>query len=133
MIFYHFTSITRFLVPGTMQCEIPDEGLLPHSERADFVSCVWLTTEADPGARYPDKNCLRVTVSIRKADKNLISYRKWLQRLPKRDLSNIPHVRRSMRTWYMYFGTIPQDWTTDLDLLQGQFPWWLIQKSSDPS
>lgn len=126
MILYHYTSIFRFLVTpeaeikatGKGVCEITE--LSPRSEQVKHVSCVWLTTEGDPGAASDDRNCLQVMVRIPDTDRKLFSLRKWLRHDPvMADLSVLPEwqLRHMLRNWYMYFGTIPSNRIIGFDII----------------
>jgi hypothetical protein len=128
MILYHFSTLSRFLVPDQMECEPPQEGLLPHAERFEHVTCVWLTSDPVPGIVDPESNCLRFTVRIPDSDRHLIGYKKWLRRAkldPAALMSDEPLAVRAMRTWWLYLGTIPCANIVGFELLRGRRPWWL--------
>jgi hypothetical protein len=137
MILYHFTRLVRLyptlMVPlGEHKVEVACPELVPHAEKAEFVSCVWLTTEGTSSlVSHPGPRSLRVAVRVPDIDHKLVSFRKWLRRRridPEALMGNgtpEKHVERAMREWFLYFGTIPRELVVGFQMLPGR-PWWLM-------
>jgi hypothetical protein len=128
MILYHFSTLTRFLVPSEMECEPPQEGLTPHAVRFEHATCVWLTSDPVPGIVDPKRTCLRFTVRILDGDRRLVAYKKWMRRRkldPATLIADEPLAARAMRAWWLYFGTIPCTNIVGFELLRGRREWWL--------
>jgi hypothetical protein len=138
-ILYHFSTLARLypalVDPASGEHRVEPPELRPHAERMEFVSCVWLTTDGtsslvdDPG---PPLHSLRVAVRVPDTDRKLVSYRKWLRRVhmdPMRLLKDgMPEqfLKRALREWFLYLGTIPREWVVKVKLLPG-WPWWLVE------
>jgi hypothetical protein len=141
MLLYHFTLPARLyptlVVLGEHKVEPPE--LLPRAEQMD-VSCVWLTTEGTSSlindAGRPSS--LRVAVRVPDTDRKLVSFRKWLRREridPEALVGNgTPEkfLKRAVREWFLYLGTIPRERVLDIQMLPGQ-PWWLTDDADQTS
>jgi hypothetical protein len=88
MILDHFTRLARLyptlvVPPGEheVEVEVACPELLPHAEKAEFVSCVWLTTDGTSSlVSHPGPRSLRIAVRVPGTDRKLVSFRKWLRR-----------------------------------------------------
>ena len=73
------------------------------------------------GACFPNKRAYLITVKIPRGDRALVFWPKWARKKLDADwyeaLSRADG--RKDRTWYLYFGTIPPDWFTEIDDLRG--------------
>jgi hypothetical protein len=135
MILYHFSTIARSRIPGELACRLPEEGLLPHAERFEHATCVWLTSDPAPGITELESNCLRFAVRIASGDRHLVGYRKWLRRAkldPSILMHDEPRTVQAMRAWWLYFGTIPCTAIVGFELLRGARPWWLENVGASP-
>jgi hypothetical protein len=150
MILYHFTTIKLIrpdMTPGP--AVIPPEGLVGGKAEGqaggvfDTVG-VWLTTDPVPGQSDPGSNCVRITVKIPTTDRKLTRF----ARHPMADLvaslgeafsplaadlsaiSAADALTRMRRDWWFYWGAIrPTRWV-DIEILNGQCPWWLSVRLS---
>jgi hypothetical protein len=146
VILYHFTTIS-YLRPDMTPGEV-EVGDLPPLDRGEVLlpsgtttNAVWLTTDSEPGADGRS-NCVRIKLKLASTDRRLIHYRKWAERsfgadrfctVTENAARSNPHVsfsvkewRRRVEGWWLYFAPIPPDRFTDVDVLDGKRPWWLV-------
>jgi hypothetical protein len=144
MIFHHFTAVEyldRIFREGLRKGDVP-------LTATEGINAVWLTTDRRPdghglttghglsaeerdvwsqlfgkrlrpGARYPNKRAVRITVKLRRENRNLKHWPTWarkrLQPAWYQDLIRASGgPPKQARTWWLYFDVIPPEWFTSV-------------------
>jgi hypothetical protein len=145
MILYHFTAreyLRDIMSGGIWKGEV---ALNP----TELRNAVWLTSDKSPDAhgltdgrpltpqekallglpldadaRFPNKRAVRITVKVPASDRRLVRWRDWAGK--RVEPSWLATLERSgggaakARTWFLYHGTIPAAWFTEiLDIAAG--------------
>jgi hypothetical protein len=151
MILYHFTAAEYLDV---IQRDGLSKGDVPLA-KTQGINAVWLTTDSEPeghgltdghvltaderaawgrvfgreppppGARFPNKRAVRITVKIPSSDKSLVHWPRWARK--RLEPSWYDALNRTAsggrkgqeRTWWLYFGVISPDRFAAVEILDG--------------
>jgi hypothetical protein len=145
MILYHYTAVERLdsiRKHGLTRGEVP---LTPQ----DCLNAVWLTTDRNPSGHglchareltreeklffgrdpnksvwFPNKRAVRITVRLDSSDRKLKHWPRWAkQRLSPQWYQALDRAGGGKsKTWWLYFGVIPPEWFSSVDILSSPPP-----------
>lgn len=145
MILHHYTChehLPKILAEGLSKGDVP-------TSATDGKNGVWFTTWNKPeghgvgrggvltpveisyyrtqgriisdGARFPNKEAIRITVMIPSSDRKLVTWTKWGRKhCEPRFFNALNRKGHNWRTWYIYFGVIPSARFKSIDVLEVQ-------------